>query len=581
MRPSFSRTAPARVGQRPLAFLVALLLFVPVASVAAAIPEVSSSPPALPSRSVAEVSPADSAPASGFEDSLDVELITVPFYVVDQKGDPVYDLQGSEIELWIEGERVSLDFFDRYGAAESAVLSGEVREAGEEDRLLPLSTPRHVFMLFDMAFSTPRGLEAGKRAARQLLDSLPQRDWLYLLTYHTQDGFEQALGPLAADGEGKAALAAHFGSMKPNVERIQLQADVQPIARGRREAGNVDDAYIDMHAMEKSNYRAEAYALADSLEYFSTFLRQVQGPKLVLYFTQGIDNHLYMEGLEGRFPPIRQRFDPVMQTLGETGAMLLFINGEVHTEPGVIESTTFGHEVDATFINSLPRGETSMARMAEVSGGRVLAHSNTRVLQQEILDWTSAYYEVGFYARGGFAPQPGSPPEVRVQREGVEVWSPKFIKTHREFKDLSPREKSFVVADLVLRGPAGQAAREVGESAVYRLEGNFGGQIAQDERQLTFQPQWPDDLRFKALELYSVVIEPGEGLLDGRLLFYEGYLASPATADSTMRVEVPAGGEVVWGIVAVEPISRALYVRRIMVRPEAATPPSPVKPADG
>jgi len=573
------RSAPFRPASTLHPALAVTLLILLVAGPAVAAPHPVLRSPVLEGlkRPEGEAPPAPpTAPADSFAEILDVELVTVPFYAVDRDGAPVYDLEPSEIELWMDGERMDLDFFDRYGAAESVAISGEAREASDPEHLLPLATPRHVFLLFDLAFSTPRGLEAGKRTAEQLLGLLPESDWLYLLTYHTQQGFEQKLGPLAADAAGKAAVAERFIELRPNVERIRLQSQVPPIARGKREAGNVDAAYIDMHATEKAGYRAEAYALADSLESFSTFLRQVQGPKLLLYFTQGIDSQLYLQGLEGRFPPIRLRFDPVMETLGETGTMLLFVNAEVHTEAGVDELTTFDHEADATFVNSLPRGENALARMAEVSGGLVLAHSNTRVLRDRIVEWTSAYYEVGYYPRDGRSPERSAQPEIRLGRPGVEVWSPKFVKTRRRYEELSDREKQFIIADLVLRGPRGQAAREVGSSHFYRLDGHFGGQIEESTRKLTFEALWPAQLRFKALELYSVVIAPGEGLLDGRLLYFDGQLVSPSTDHTTLDVAVPAGGEIVWGIVAVEPVSRALYVRRMMVRPDPSGNPAPV-----
>ena len=92
----------------------------------------------------------------------------------------------------------------------------------------PLLARRHVFLLFDQAFLTARGLDASRRLARQVVPKLPAHDWLYLLRYHSQQGFQQELGPVPATEENKSILLAKTEELKPNVERIRFHADLQP-----------------------------------------------------------------------------------------------------------------------------------------------------------------------------------------------------------------------------------------------------------------------------------------------------------------------------------------------------------------
>lgn len=500
-------------------------------------------------------------PAS-FSESIEVELVTVPFYAVDAGGDPVYDLKPEEVELRLDGKPVPLDVFDRYGAAEPVFLAPRGGMADGGERPLSASTPRHVFLLFDLAFSTPRGAIASRQLAGRLIAGLPETDWMYLLSYHTQRGFEQHLGPVPANEQGRKRVGEGIAAFTPNVERIRLQEDLQPIARGKREGGGLDATYIEAHAADKAAYRAEAMALAGALESFAVFLQQMKGPKLVLYFSQGIDTQMYLQGLEDRLRPLQRDFEPVMRKLGETGAMLLFLNAEAHTEAAIEEDTEFHHEADAVFVNSLARGESTLADLARVSGGKVLAHTNLQKLATRVSDWTAAYYEVGYYP----PPSPGKAgaPEVAlvVRRPGVEVWTPRWARAKRPFSELSRREKQFVLADLVLHGPQSGAAREVTTSLYQRLEGRFAGGAEADARRVSFEIDWPPEVRLRAIEVYSVLLDTSGSEEDAKLLALHGGPLSPSGSSSTLSVVLPERGKVVWGVVAVEPVSGAIFLRR-------------------
>lgn len=518
----------------------------------------------------------DPDPAT-FSESIEVDLVTVPFYAVDAEGDPVYDLKPEEVELRLDGKTVPLDVFDRYGAAEPVFLAPRAGTADGGQRPLSPSTPRHVFLLFDLAFSTPRGAIASEKLAGRLLAGLPETDWMYLLSYHTQHGFEQHLGPVPANEEGRKKVGEGIAAFTPNVERIRLQEDLQPIARGKMEGGGLDATYMEAHASDKAAYRAEAMALAGALESFAVFLQQIKGPKLVLYFSQGIDTQMYLQGLQDRLRPLQRDFEPVMKKLGETGAMLLFLNAEVHTEAGIEEETEFHHEADAVFVNSLARGESTLADMARVSGGKVLAHTNLETLTTRVSDWTSAYYEVGYYP----PPSPGATaaPEVAlaVKRPGVEVWTPRWARAKRPFSELSRREKQFVLADLVLHGPQSGAAREVTTSLYQRLEGRFAGGTEAEARKLSFEIDWPPEVRLRAIEVYSVLLDTSGSEEEAKLLALRGGPLSPGPT-STLSVVLPERGKVVWGIVAVEPVSGAIFLRRFQADLDAPAQAAAARP---
>ncbi len=509
-----------------------------------------------------------------YTETVEVELLTVPFYAVDAHEDPVFDLEAREIELWVDGRRVELAAFDRYGAP-VAPQRIEGSDAAIE-RLLPPTTRRHVLMLFDLAFSTPRGVQNSRRAAERLLARLPDTDWVYLLTYDSQRGFEQKLGPVPADDSGRARVLELVGELRPNVERLRVRADLPTIPEGSgknaQALDNVYDAYIESHGMEQTLYATEARAQAEALQVFATFVRQLHGPKLLLYFSQGIDTGIYNEGVQfrDRHAPVRGYYEAALRALSQSGAMPLFVNTDLLTDAGIEEGTEFDIAGDANaYLNSISRGETTLQQMAEVSGGKVIAHVNTDLLTDRVVDWTAAYYELGYYPS---SPGAAESLELRVNRPGVTVWTPKGGPGRRPFEELTVQERRFLITDLVFRGPQGEARRTLLEPRFLRLEGQFAANVTGGQRKLRFEPVWPRETLAKSLELYSVVIEVSPGATQPKLLKLDRSLHAPVAAGPTLTADAPAGSSIVWGVVGVEAATGSLYVRRIHLQPEEPKP---------
>ena len=122
----------------------------------------------------------------------------------------------------VDGKPVKLELFEAERKSGSA--PGLERQPGPAR--VQAQGIRNVLFLFDLAFSTPIGLDHNRWAALGMLDQLPGGDQLFLLVHHTQKGFLQELGPLAADERGKAVLKEKIAALAPNIERVKRFADM-------------------------------------------------------------------------------------------------------------------------------------------------------------------------------------------------------------------------------------------------------------------------------------------------------------------------------------------------------------------
>lgn len=506
---------------------------------------------------------AQEEPRSGGGETLDVEIKIVPFYAVDTQGRPVFDLRPEEVELRVDGNPVAVDTFDRYSAVGA-------RPAGKGEA--PSSPPpaaaaaRQVFLLFDVAFSSPRGLNSSRQLAAGLLERLPATDRLYLLTNDTRTGFSQVLGPLAADDRGKRKLLDKLRSVQFDIARLDTDAaqDLGPTSGGTGRNGVPMSQMVPIYDAARSNafteYAAFARDLAESLEILAANLRRISAPKLLVVFSQGVDDALYFEGLNGpavgsteairvntrRFSPLLTHFEGPLAALAEANVMSLFVNtGSTAAAVG---------------------GGNTLRHMAEATGGRYLGGSDLNGIEDRIADSTAAYYEAGFYPAASLRQAARAGVEVVVRRPGVKVWAPEALKIRESYESLTPTEKRLLVLDLVEGDIEAQRARGPVRLDARNLSGTVVGRAATGKRLLRYNASWPSELAGREVDLYSVALVPTRQKGSPKVLKFDRQERVRLAAAAPLEVEKPAGQGFIWGIVAVEPATGRAWYRRLLLK---------------
>jgi hypothetical protein len=379
-------------------------------------------------------------------ETVNVEVKIVPFYAVDAQGNPVYDLRQDEVELRVGGARVPVESFDRY-----VIQSGRV---GSQASPLTPTPSRSVFFLFDQTFSSLTGFNTDKRLAARMVQSWPGGDRLFVMAHGTAAGIERKLGPVPPDAEGKKELLAAIEALQPEVRRLELQKDTtldygppsESASHGKVSGSAPSDQRASMddsiQGSVRNEYHGAARDFADSLGDFAAELRRISGPKLLVLFSQGMDNDIYFLGNNGlrvgsdesvevdsrRAPPLVDRFRQPLAALAESGTVLLFVN------------TDRGPEDDADAV---------LQNMAQTAGGLYVEGRDPRDLEQRIAGSTTAYYEAGFHPAASLLQRDSAAVEVTVRRPGVKVWAPAAVRTRESYLDLSALEKRRMVIDLL------------------------------------------------------------------------------------------------------------------------------------
>ena len=115
------------------------------------------------------------------DESVQVTIVEVPVTVVDRDGKAVSGLTAASFELYDEGKRVPIDYFE--------VLDLSAKAAAAPDEAVPPAATRHFLLLFDLANSSPGTIERAGEAAKEFVNrQLGPRDLAAVSTFTAEAG---------------------------------------------------------------------------------------------------------------------------------------------------------------------------------------------------------------------------------------------------------------------------------------------------------------------------------------------------------------------------------------------------------
>jgi len=94
------------------------------------------------------------------EYEVEVVLVEIPLYVVDKKGNPVLDLKSDDFILYEDGKEQKISHF--------ILIQNDSLEIASLARRYPAAR-RQFFLLFDLSFSSPRGILRAREAGLKFL----------------------------------------------------------------------------------------------------------------------------------------------------------------------------------------------------------------------------------------------------------------------------------------------------------------------------------------------------------------------------------------------------------------------------
>jgi VWFA-related protein len=399
-----------------------------------------------------------------FSETAQVTVVEVPVSVVGRDGNAVRNLTKDDFELYDDGRRVPIEFFDTI----------DMTKISAATEALPPAANRHFLLLFDVAHSSPGTIARASEAARQFVYAqLQERDLAAVAVFTAESGarivtaftrdralLERAINTL---GDAKYFRIRDPLMMSATAElKLEKPADTNDLAQQARDEAEAE-ATAEFRVMtargRDSEQRNRIKAQTQNFGKIARMLDRIQGQKQVILLSEGFDARLVQGREELGFEKTREDTDYVF-------------SGEVHK---VDQEDRFGSSAASKDIGDMARlfrrsdvvlhaidirglranvdassgakrsSNESLFLMTTPTGGTVFQNANDlKSSFAKMLKQQEVVYVLGFTARG--SGRPGRFHELKVKSKGGHA-------SHRagyyEPAAMSELERTLSIADIV------------------------------------------------------------------------------------------------------------------------------------
>lgn len=412
------------------------------------------------------------------EYEVEVVLIEIPVYIVDKKGNPVLNLKPEDFVLYEDGKKQKISHF--------VLIQNDSPEIASLARRYPTAR-RQFFLLFDLTFSSPKGIlrarEAGLKFIRE--DILPNDlvavatssvfQGIQILTNFTNDKaqLEYCIESLGLVPQAQIARGPIGFLFSPVMASQQIESTERETA-GERLGALEDQLAAAAKQIQKARWQDYKGYVQDYVGAFKTLgraLNVVKGRKHLVLFSEGFDIKVLTgktlselsdeaEAIaaervaisradKDRFgdPTLRLALDQALQNISASDCLVHTVDVGGLPTTGDIGDT---REQDAYL--SRRRGQDSLYLIAADTGGK--AYRNLNELDkplEDILKLTNSYYLLGYYPANKREEGKFRKLKIKVLNPNLEVSYRKGYFEEKPYQKYTDFEKRLQLVELITK----------------------------------------------------------------------------------------------------------------------------------
>lgn len=246
------------------------------------------------------------AASAQVREQITVEAVDVPVYVVN-RGKPVRHLTKDDFELYVNGKRQPIDYFEAVDFAEPPPAAAAARPEESPAPHAQLQDRRLFLFLFDLIYNRPSALDRSRRAAIEMVNHAPPDDLFAVATLTSGRGIVFA-SPFLRDRDAVrgailrlAPSRGHDALATSITEDAEMEAarawtafvvPGDPTGSGKAVGGPMsEDVASELLALANAEVHARQAALSiDAVRQLGKLalrLRELDGYKHVVFFSQG------------------------------------------------------------------------------------------------------------------------------------------------------------------------------------------------------------------------------------------------------------------------------------------------------
>jgi hypothetical protein len=423
----------------------------------------------------------------------------IPIFAVDKQGNPVYDLEKDEIELYINRKPYKILDFMSYQVTEEAQIKEDLKKAdtkegqirtvtgktGDEqgEREIIIKSPERVnFIIIDGITNSKSGLRNAKKLAVDIVKSAGPTDSFVLLQVTPNTGLHYLIGP----EKDKNKLIRALDSIYKNPDWVTLvpyrrtassmaRADGEFLGRLRKMSN------VEMLAL-RMGHKKQMEKFGKTIREFKYALKTIRFPKTVFLLSGGIQalsgdrNYYFNANLINYYIIMKQAAIDINK-----GGSLLYL------------------------VNPIPetlRIRSVLSMMSEVSNAKCVSGRDVNEMLKQLKNNTAAYYEVAFSHK----PELGDNFKIRIKckRKGVRLNTLEYGEKAKPYAEMPKLQKELFALNVVTGGSWSRMVGTVKPTVYQKLEETTEKQKIVKKINVTI----PKKLKGKKLDVFVLNVDP-------------------------------------------------------------------------
>lgn len=442
-----------------------------------------------------------------------VNIRLIPIFAVNGRGEPIFDLKESDLELYVDGRLTNIQFFNPFTLESEETVH----------RRVPVEKPpvikreRVVFIILDAMFNSTTGFKRTKEIAINLIKKAQSGDTFVVIQNHAISGLNY-VGGLEL---GRQGLIDKIMKLKISLEKRSKNLFASRLLPGYVDFDTEFDARLEssqwhkirQHKMdtEKMRYRYQMKRFKYVISQLKFALKTIKKPKVVFLISEGIARGAFKKGMMSEFS--------TQDMSADTGA---FGSVFLQNEKTAIERNEYYSAYLLTYLTDIVkainlgggilytinpqrindtmdeeiRGQMSLMFLANHAGGKYFAGSEPEEVVENVVRTTSAYYELGFIPES--LRQQVSRVEVRSKRKGVVIHTINHIEKKVPYQQMAATQKKLFAYNAATGGTWARMAGKVVRVKYNRLKDH-----GDDEG---IEIHIPKQMQGKQLDIYLIQV---------------------------------------------------------------------------
>lgn len=442
--------------------------------------------------------------------NVSVNVMLIPAFAVDADGNPVFDLEKEDFEIYADGSPVNITQFIPFNFQHRQETIEKVKE-----KVTAKQPSRAVFIIIDSVFNSFFGYRRAKKIAVDVIENGSPEDMFIVLENRAVGGPRHVAGP----DENRESIIKKINELKfpagkwdKNLHLTRewnYEADTDTFDPVHN-ASSLEDLSNKSKYLEKLTYKTQVQHFSNFLTRFKYAMKTMKRPKVVFLISEGIAKGAFKTleepeevGHYWKFTLAFIRTEKRVSEQNETREMRLF-KDLYNVVKAINEGGSILYTINPGKIkhDDEDSGEMSLKFLAHESGGQYLAGSVAEKLIKRVKKSTAAYYELVF------SPTPDMGKkidlEVKCKRKGVKVNSFRETERSRPYLAMEPVEKKLFALNTVTGGSWSRMMGKVVRIKYKRLRTERSG----NETYSLIEIPLPQKMKDRSLDMFLVQINP-------------------------------------------------------------------------